>query len=129
MADPLTDTELAEKLTDAFEAVYGPVFGSPEYLADPVKLARAEKRRRDGAIAYAKAALPIIKAHEAETIERAVKSDSTGDTPTDGVAKLTALLREALPHVEAIEMEGDLDIRDLLLRIDAALSPVCGDGG
>ncbi|NML93826.1 hypothetical protein HHL27_09115 [Novosphingobium sp. TW-4] len=51
-----------EEVADAIEARMGPVFGSPEYLADPVKLARAEKRRRDGAMTYATAVLAIMGA-------------------------------------------------------------------
>lgn len=38
----------------------GPVFGSPEYLADPVKLARAEKRRRESAETFARIALEEV---------------------------------------------------------------------
>lgn len=47
----------------------GPLVGSPEYLADPVKRARSEKRQRDAAEAYAEFAiesalseiLPVIR--------------------------------------------------------------------
>lgn len=65
-----------ERVADAIEAVMGPVFGSPEYLADPVKLARAEKRRRDGALAYARAALSAMPDRQAginEGLEMAAK--------------------------------------------------------
>lgn len=49
-----------ERVADAIEKQMGPVFGSPEYLADPVKLARAEKRRRDGALASARTAVAAM---------------------------------------------------------------------
>ena len=52
-----------ELAADAIEAAMGPVFGSPEYLADPVKLARAEKRRRDGALTYANVTLAALTEH------------------------------------------------------------------
>lgn len=58
-------SEDVERVADAIEAVMGPVFGSPEYLADPVKMARAEKRRRDGALAYARAALSAMPDRQA----------------------------------------------------------------
>jgi hypothetical protein len=49
--------ELIRRVADRIEERMGPVFGSPEYLADPVKLARAEKRRRDSAEAFARIAV------------------------------------------------------------------------
>jgi hypothetical protein len=64
MSEP---SEIVERVADRIEARMGPVFGSPEYLADPVKLARAEKRRRDSAVSFARiaieecAALGLIK--------------------------------------------------------------------
>lgn len=51
---------LRERVIAAMLAKLGPLFGSPEYLADPVKLARAEKRRQDSAEAYADAAIAAI---------------------------------------------------------------------
>lgn len=57
----MTEAELIEKVARAIENLMGPVFGSPEYLADPVKLARAEKRRADGAAAYAQAAIAAMR--------------------------------------------------------------------
>lgn len=57
----LIDREgMRDKLIAAMLAKLGPLFGSPEYLADPVKLARAEKRRQDSAEAYADAAIAAI---------------------------------------------------------------------
>lgn len=50
-----------ERVADAIEACMGPLFGSPEYLADPVKRARAEKRRRDGAVTYATAVIAAMQ--------------------------------------------------------------------
>lgn len=58
-------TDLREAIAQAIKDVMGPVFGSPEYLADPVKLARAEKRQMDGALAYADAVLAILPDAEA----------------------------------------------------------------
>lgn len=49
--------ELIERIADEIECAFGPLFGSPEYLADPVKLARAEKRRRDKCVSDARIAL------------------------------------------------------------------------
>ena len=49
--------EVVERVKAAMIERIGPVFGSPEYLADPVKLARATKRRDDAAENYARAAL------------------------------------------------------------------------
>jgi hypothetical protein len=50
---PMNRERLIGQVTDQIEARMGPVFGSPEYLADPVKLARAESRRRDSASSFA----------------------------------------------------------------------------
>ena len=58
----MTDPATVEKVARALEKLMGPVVGSPEYLADPVKRARAEKRLRDAAMSQALAALA---AHEA----------------------------------------------------------------
>lgn len=57
MPKPLTINMLAE----AMEERLGPVFGSPEYLADPIKLARAEKRLRDAAMGHVQCLLSTIK--------------------------------------------------------------------
>ena len=38
-------TEMRERIAREIEQKMGPLVGSPEYLADPVKCARAERRR------------------------------------------------------------------------------------
>lgn len=69
----MTD-ELVDSVADRIEALIGPVVGSPEYLADPVKLARAEKRRRDHAVSLAGIAIeamqPAIREAELRGMKR-----------------------------------------------------------
>lgn len=55
----MTKDELVEKAKAEVIEMMGPIFGSPEYLADPVKLARAEKHREDTASAYVNRILAI----------------------------------------------------------------------
>ena len=63
--DELDTGKLRAVIADKIEAGSGPIFGSPEYLADPVKLARAEKRRRENAEAVAAIAVEAV----ADTID------------------------------------------------------------
>lgn len=60
--------EMIEATARALIECMGPLFGSPEYLADPVKLARAEKRRADGARTYALAAIRTLAPMMAEVM-------------------------------------------------------------
>ncbi len=55
----MTDTRdrVVATVADRIQARMRPLFGSPEYLADPVKLARAEKRQRESAESYARIAV------------------------------------------------------------------------
>lgn len=61
------------------------------------------------------------------------QSDSTGDTPTDGVREaaraLSDKLHETRPCDLAMGICGVPNFGDELATLDAALSPVCGDGG
>ncbi len=53
---------LTASVADKIEASMGPLVGSPEYLADPIKRARSEKRRREGAEFYAQLAVDQVHA-------------------------------------------------------------------
>ncbi len=99
--------ETIARIADRIEERMGPLFGSPEYLADPIKRARAEKRRREGAEIYARIAY------------------EEGDRITQ-----TAALREALE--EAIEqlalMAKDPQNNPLIKQLRQALSHTQGEG-
>lgn len=55
-ARQLIEAEATKRIQEAM----GPLFGSPEYLADPVKRARSEKRQRDAAEHWAKIAVEVV---------------------------------------------------------------------
>jgi hypothetical protein len=59
------DTVTLTRVADLIEARMGPLFGSPEYLADPVKRGRSEKRRRESAEFYASVAIQATAADNA----------------------------------------------------------------
>lgn len=54
-------------VADRIQAEMGPVFGSPEYLADPIKLARAQRRQRDAAERWAEIAIDALAEASAKT--------------------------------------------------------------
>jgi hypothetical protein len=63
---------LIEKVADRIQERMGPLFGSPEFLADPVKRARAEKRQRDSALSFAQIAV------EEATLAAAIPPEQDG---------------------------------------------------
>lgn len=67
--------EMIEATARALIECMGPLFGSPEYLADPVKLARAEKRRADGAKTYALAATRTLAPMMAEVMAEMAEAE------------------------------------------------------
>jgi hypothetical protein len=73
LASMIQTAHIVEAMADAIEQRMGPLVGSPEYLADPVKCARAEKRRREAAVGHAQAALstafPMIMEEAAKVAE------------------------------------------------------------
>jgi hypothetical protein len=56
------DPATVEMVARAMKELMGPVVGSPEYLADDVKRARAEKRQTDAARRQAITALDALTA-------------------------------------------------------------------
>lgn len=89
--------ELVERVADAVQDVMGPVFGSPEYLADPVKLARAQKRRREGALAYARAIIPIVQAATLDLVERHLSACAYEPAPYTCMKHRLAAIRNQEP--------------------------------
>lgn len=103
--------ELVKLVADRIQERMGPLFGSPEYLADPVKLARAEKRQRDKAESDAQvaieAALSILTPSEnalREALEKIAENDSDGlhmYTPQAMQAIARAALNQTPPAASA----------------------------
>lgn len=69
---------LVERVADRIEERMGPLFGSPEYLADPVKLVSAEKRRREAAVSNAEIAITETLNALMDPSEEALAAGSTG---------------------------------------------------
>ena len=105
----------------AIEERMGPVFGSPEYLADTVKLARAEKRRHDSALSYATAAvdtlLDKLKSPTEEMLEAALSAQkSERDSVIEECAKV-AENNKGFPVARAIARLIAADIRNLKIEV------------
>jgi len=90
--------------------IIGPVFGSPEYLADPVKLARAEKRRMDGARAHAEAAilayLTVLHDRAAKQYAEIMAILDNPQPPTDALRKAVRDAAPLLSHTRAAAPSG-----------------------
>jgi len=54
--------EHIEAVARALRELMGPLFGSPEYLADPINRARSEKQQADAALSQAQAAITALQA-------------------------------------------------------------------
>lgn len=96
--------EMIEATARALIECMGPLFGSPEYLADPVKLARAEKRRADGAKTYALAAIRTLAPMMAEVFAGVIdthKPDASFDDSGAGALERNALLDNVAAEVRA----------------------------
>lgn len=98
--------ELAERVADALEARMGPLVGSPEYLADPVKRELAEKRRRDAAVGQASTALsiatPAILERAAEPLQRRL------DQLADPHSSVAAVLRDQITAIRSLKDNPDV---------------------
>ncbi len=56
----MSEEPFIREVADRIETRLGPLVGSPEYLADPVKRARSERRRREAAESYARIAVEEV---------------------------------------------------------------------
>lgn len=113
----MAETPLEELVADRIQDRMGPLVGSPEYLADPVKRARSEKRQRDAAEAYAAMAVAEVKKAMADpaTLERGAETF---------VNSLSGLLEDASPNPWAV---GTPEQQQLVrVALNAALNAMVG---